>query len=74
MSKKKKEKITYYDDNSTVADMSNTRQQPKRSKATFNEKARTYFATVKKMLIPMFATLLAFTLVYVILLLATGKI
>ena len=74
MSKKKKQKITYYDDNSTVADMSGTKQQPKKSKSTFKEKARTYFATVKKMIIPMLATLLAFTLVYVILLLATGQI
>lgn len=79
MSKKKnkkkpeKQKITYIDDNSTIVDMSGTKNQPKRSKSTFKEKARTYFSTVKKMILPMLATLLAFTVVYIILMFAAGK-
>ena len=79
MSKKKnkkkseKQKITYIDDNSTIVDMCGTKNQPKRSKATFKEKARTYFSTVKKMVLPMLATLLAFTVVYIIFMFAAGK-
>ena len=48
--KQKKEKIIYIDDNSTVADMSNTRREKKGQKkqSTFREKARTYFTVVKK--------------------------
>ena len=70
MSKKKnkkkseKQKITYIDDNSTIVDMSGTKNQPKRS---------TYFSTVKKMVLPMLATLLAFTVVYIIFMFAAGK-
>lgn len=71
--KEKKEKIIYIDDNSTIADMSGTKQQPKKSKATFKEKARTYFSTVKKMVLPMLVTLLALTLLYIFFLLITGN-
>ena len=72
--KEKKEKIVYIDDNSTVVDMSGTKQQPKRSKATFKEKARTYFATVKKMVLPMLITLLAMTIVYILFLALAGRL
>lgn len=72
--KEPKEKVVYYDDNSTIADMSGTKQPAKKSKSTFREKARTYFSTVKKMIVPMLITLLAFTLVYLLLLLATGRL
>lgn len=66
--KPKKEKIIYIDDNSTVADMSNTRSrnESKKRTSTFKEKARTYFSVVKKMLLPMFVTLFAFTIVYLL--------
>jgi hypothetical protein len=47
---------------------------PRRKRSTFKDKARTYFSTVRKMLIPMFITLIAFTLAYFLLLLAAGKI
>ncbi|MDE6273504.1 MAG: hypothetical protein K2L87_00450 [Clostridiales bacterium] len=73
---KPKEKVVYYDDNSTVADMSGTHKKEKtpRQKATFREKARTYFAVVRKMILPMLCTLAAFGLIYLFLLLITGKL
>lgn len=73
---KKEQKIVYIDDGSTVANMDGTfgrRGQP-RQRSTWREKARTYFAVVKKLLPYMFCTLIAFTLVFIILLAATGKI
>lgn len=66
--KPEKEKIIYIDDNSTIADMSNTRQgrgAPKQN-STFKEKMRTYFSVVKRMLLPMIVTLAAFTLAYLL--------
>ena len=78
--KKKKpqprEKVVYYDDNSTVADMSGTHKKEKtpRQKTTFREKARTYFAVVRKMILPMLCTLAAFGLIYLILLSITGNL
>lgn len=82
MSKKKKNKIKYIDDGSSVADMSATagrkradgKGEAPKPKSTFKDKARTYFSTVKKMVVPMLVTLLAFSLVYLILLLATGRL
>ncbi len=64
--KEKKQKIVYIDDGSTVADMSGTfkKKRPPRQKSTAKEKMRTYFSVVKKMILPMLCTLLAFTLVY----------
>ena len=50
MSKKKKNKVKYIDDGSTIVDMSGTKNQVKKSKSTFKEKAKTYFSTAKKML------------------------
>jgi hypothetical protein len=67
--KQEKKKIIYYDDNSTIADMSGTKRPVKKSKSTFKEKAKTYFSTVKQMLLPMFITLAAFTLVYLLVIL-----
>ncbi len=71
---KKEQKIVYIDDGSQIADMSATRRHGNapRQKSTAREKIRTYFAVVKRMLIPMFCTLAAFALVYVILLALTG--
>lgn len=69
--KKRQVKVVYYDDNSTVADMSGTRKdahRPPRKKSTFKEKCHTYFSVMKKMVIPMLCTLAAFTLIYLILL------
>jgi hypothetical protein len=64
--KQEKKKVVYIDDNSTIADMSGTKRPVKKGKSTFKEKAKTYFSTVRQMLIPMFITLAAFTLVYLI--------
>ena len=73
---KKEQKIVYIDDGSQIADMSGTRRRGKaeRQKSTAREKIRTYFSVVKRMLIPMVCTLLAFTLVLIILLAVTGNI
>ncbi len=72
--RKKEQKIVYIDDNSTVADMSGLTGGVTPQKSTFREKMRTYFAVAKKMLIPMFATLAAFAIVYLIFLAAAGKL
>ena len=74
--KQKKEKIIYIDDNSTVADMSNTRREKKGQKkqSTFREKARTYFTVVKKMIFPMLVTLLALTIAYLVVLAVAGRL
>ena len=73
--KEKKVKVIYYDDGSTVADMSGTRKQKTpRQRATFKEQARTFLAVMKKMVIPMLATLAALTIVYIIILAAAGKL
>ncbi len=76
MSKKKKEKIVYYDDGSTIADMSGVSkgrktQQPKqptyienKRQSTFGDKWRTYWSSVKMMFIPMLVVLLILTLLF----------
>lgn len=71
---KKEQKIVYIDDGSTIADMSGTRRHGNapRQKSTAREKARTYFAVVKRMLLPLLCTVVAFALVFVILLAITG--
>ena len=64
--KPKKEKIRYIDDGSTVVDMqpledANRRpgQKPRTpgTKGTLRDRARTYFAAVRLMLVPMLVTL-----------------
>jgi len=77
MSKKeKKEKIVYVDDGSTVVDMTETTRGKNgqiRKKSTMKEKTKTYFATVRQMILPMLVTLTAFTLGYLLLRLAAGS-
>ncbi|MBP5177727.1 MAG: hypothetical protein ILP02_04000 [Clostridia bacterium] len=76
--KKKKEKITYVDDGSTVSDMSNVGgigrkiPSPDKSKAprrdsTFREKFATYWSAVKTMFLPMLAVLVALSLIFLVL-------
>ena len=73
--KKVEQKIVYIDDNSTIADMSGVRgKRNDKPKSTGREKVQTFFAVMKKMVLPMLVTLLAFTVGYVILLAITGKI
>ena len=73
--REKKVKVIYYDDGSTVADMSGTRKEKTpRQKATFKEQAHTFFTVMKKMVLPMLATLAALTIVYIIILAAAGRL
>ena len=78
--KKKKKKTVYVDDGRTVADMSginggrSLNNGDLSPRATFKDKARTYFAAVKQMFFPMLATIgaisVAFLILYLILELA----
>ncbi len=70
----KKVKVVYYDDGSTVADMSGTRRNKNADKSTRKERMRTFLGVAKKMVIPMLATLAVFTLVYIILLKLAGQL
>ena len=59
--KEKKEKVIYYDDNSTIVDMSDVggvgrkprSQQPQKPPSTAGEKWKTYWSAVKMMVMPM---------------------
>ncbi len=72
--KEKKVKVVYYDDGSTIADMSNTRggKRPDRLKSTFRQKMKTFFSVMKKMVLPLLCTLIGFLTVYILFLLAAG--
>ena len=74
--KERKVKVIYYDDGSTVADMSGTRggKRPDKLKSTFREKMKTFFAVMKKMVLPLLCTLIGFTLVYILMLLIAGRL
>lgn len=74
--KEKKVKVIYYDDGSTIADMSGThgKYRGPRQKSTFREKMKTYFAVVKRMILPMLCVLASFLLVYIFLLAITGNL
>ncbi len=76
--KKKKQKVTYIDDGSSLADMSGVggggrKRTPNlpRPRATFKEQWQTYTDAVKMMFLPMLAVLgmlaLAFLIVYILL-------
>lgn len=76
--KKRKTKTVYYDDGRSLADMSSLGRrgsEPSGIKAGWREKWRTYFESVKMMLLPMLVVLglvcLAFGLLYVLLALAS---
>ena len=79
MSKKKKEKIIYYDDNSTIADMSsvtkNGKKEPQRPKvqSTFRDQWKTYWSAVKMMLLPMCIALSALAIIYLVIMLTSGN-
>lgn len=70
--KKKKEKIIYYDDGSTVADMSNI--SPKPTKSPMEEtpaygikaKLQTFFGAMRLMVMPMLTVVLGIGLIYAI--------
>ncbi len=77
--KKKKNEVTYYDDGSTISDMSSVgrfnernperrlNRQPKRI-STGKEKWETYISTVKLMVLPMLGVLLVLTAICLVLL------
>ncbi len=83
MSKKKKEKIKYYDDNSTIADMSNvgkrrripttSEQKGGKPPSSFKDKWTTYWETVKMMVLPMLTVLAALSVIFLILFLLAGN-
>lgn len=69
-----KEKVVYYDDNSTIADMSNVtapgerrRDKNPKPRSTAKEKWKTYWAAVRKMVVPMLVVLAVMTIVFIIL-------
>ena len=81
MAKKKKEKIIYYDDNSTLVDMSNVTRsgkkeppRPPKVHSTFYEKWITYWSAVKMMVIPMFIALFIIAVMYFIVMFASGNL
>jgi hypothetical protein len=80
MAKKKKEKIIYYDDNSTLVDMSNVTRngkkqtpRPPKRQSTFREKWTTYWSAVKMMVIPMCIALLIIAVLYFVVMFAAGN-
>ena len=70
--KKDKEKVVYYDDGSTIANMDGVKQKsiiPKtnnRPKSTGREKIKTFFEAFKMMLIPTGVALLVLLILYLI--------
>ena len=79
MAKKKKEKVIYYDDGSTISDMSRVNRKGEKKdppkpkyKSTFSDKWRTYWTTVKMMVMPLCVALLVLVILYFIMMLAIG--
>ncbi|MBO5339287.1 MAG: hypothetical protein J6A96_06265 [Clostridia bacterium] len=71
--KKKRTKTQYYDDGRTIADMSGINGRKEfhtddnnfvRPRSTLKDMFKTYIKTVKSMLVPMFITLGALTVVF----------
>ena len=80
MAKKKKEKIIYYDDNSTIIDMSSVnrkgesqKKQPAKRQSTAREKWQTYWSTVKVMVLPMLIVLSILCVLYLLLMWLGGN-
>ena len=72
--KEKKEKVIYYDDNSTLVDMSSVtrsgkKQEPKPPKvpSSASEKWNTYWSAVNMMIKPMFVVLGIIGIIYLLL-------
>ena len=81
MSKKKhKHKVKYYDDESTIVDMSDVgafgkkerKPNEKKLNSNFRSKWDTYWAAVRMMILPMFFVLGVLAVLYVILRLIAG--
>ena len=68
--KKKKEKVRYYDDGRTIADMSplgGSSRLPRLQRSTLKEQAKTYLNACKMMLLPMFIVMGAICIIFGIL-------
>ena len=74
MSKKEKEKVTYYDDGSTISDMSPVMDSKRRlfkndntkPRSTEKEKLTTFFQVFKMMLVPTGVVLLVLLILYIV--------
>lgn len=70
MGKKKKEKIRYYDDGSTVSDMSalspKKKTPPHTGGNTAKDRATTFFGAMKMMLVPMITVICGLCIVYML--------
>ena len=71
--KKEKEKVTYYDDGSTISDMSSLRdskgslyRNSNKQQASEKEKLKTFFQAFKMMLVPTGVALLVLLILYII--------
>lgn len=68
--KSKKEKTKYIDDGRTIADMSSlggSQQLPRLQRSSLKEQAKTYFTTVKMMIVPMLIVMAAICVIFGIL-------
>lgn len=73
--KEKKQKVVYYDDGSTISDMSGvkgglvdkTRPKKDAPTSTFGEKAKTFISAMKMMFLPMLTVLFVMTMIFLIL-------
>ena len=76
--KQKKEKVVYYDDGSSISDMSEVKPSTvakivkSKSKSTFGEKWKTFWEAFKMMLLPTFIALTVLLVLYLLLSLLTG--
>ena len=64
---KKKKKVIYYDDGRSLADMSSISggsNLPPLKRASLKEQAKTYFAAVRMMLLPMFIVIGAICVIF----------
>ncbi len=70
--KPKKEKVRYYDDGRTLADMSNvsgprlSNRKPYQPRSSAKERWNTYWNAVKKMFVPMLVVIVIMCIVYMI--------
>lgn len=77
--KNKKEKVVYYDDGSSISDMSEVKPSyivkaaKSKSTSSFKEKWKTYWAAVKMMLLPMFLVLAVIFVLYLITMLTVAQ-
>ena len=80
MSKKKKDKVIYYDDGMTICDMSRVNKKgekqdppPPRRQSTASEKWKTYWTAVQQMLLPMAIVLCILGALYFLIMIISGN-